>query len=81
MSASITLKNIPDDIYCRLKEVAAVHHRSLNGEIIACLEHVLMPSRVGSDEHLLRARQLRASLAANQFSADEIADAIEAGRP
>ena len=36
--ASITVKNIPADLYEHLKESAGANHRSLNGEIIACLE-------------------------------------------
>lgn len=81
MPATITLKNIPDDIYSRLKEVAGAHHRSINGEIIACLERVLMPSRVTGDERLARARQLRQGCQAGSFNPDEIARAIEQGRP
>lgn len=81
MSASVTIKNIPDDIYNRLKEVAEVHHRSLNGEVIACLERVLMPTHVPSDEVLARARRLRAGLKPGEFKADDIAEAIDQGRP
>jgi plasmid stability protein len=36
--ASITVKNIPSDLYEQLKESAVANHRSLNGEIIACIE-------------------------------------------
>ncbi len=81
MSASITLKNIPDDIYSRLKEVAEAHHRSLNSEIIACLESMLLPTRVMPNERLARARQLRKELILGKFEANEIEDAIEQGRP
>ena len=35
---TITVKNIPDDIYERLKEVAGANHRSINREMIVCLE-------------------------------------------
>ncbi|MEE4329612.1 MAG: Arc family DNA-binding protein, partial [Wenzhouxiangella sp.] len=38
MSTSITLKNIPDPIYQRIKQATKRHHRSMNNEIIACLE-------------------------------------------
>lgn len=36
--ATITLKNIPDRLYQRLKYFAKLHHRSLNSEIIFNLE-------------------------------------------
>lgn len=43
MPATITLKNIPDAIYEQLKQAAEAHHRSLNSEVIACLETQLLP--------------------------------------
>jgi hypothetical protein len=36
-STSITLDDIPDPIYQRIKLAAKRHHRSMNNEIIACL--------------------------------------------
>jgi antitoxin FitA len=56
---TLTLKNIPDDIYERLKASAAEHHRSLNGEAIACLERSLKPRKVSVEERLRRADELR----------------------
>lgn len=81
MAANLTLKNIPDAIYERLKEAAQAHHRSLNSEVIACLEQALMPARVGPEEHLAQARRIRAGLKTGVFKAEEIAQAIEQGRP
>ncbi len=81
MAANLTLKNIPDGIYDRLKEAAKAHHRSLNNEVIACLEQALMPASVGPGEHLARARLIREGLQPRPFKADEIAQAIEQGRP
>mgnify|MGYP003463668373 FL=1 len=78
---TITLKNIPDDIYHSLKSAAETHRRSLNSEILACLEKMLLPTRVASDERLVRARRLRLSLANAQFAAADIDAAIEQGRP
>ena len=81
MAAGLTLKNIPDEVYDRLKEVAQAHHRSLNSEVIACLEHVLMPARVNPAEHLARARRIREGLHTGEFKVDDIAKAIDQGRP
>lgn len=77
---TVTLKNIPDEIYQSLKVAATAHHRSMNSEIIACLEQVLLPTRVSADERLQRAKQIRNSLNNQQFSVEDIADAIEQGR-
>lgn len=81
MPVTITLKNIPDDLHHRLKEAARAHHRSLNGEAIACLERVLLPGRMSPDAQLARVRRLRDELAPGDFDARDIANAIEQGRP
>ena len=39
--AVLTIKNLPDDLYARLKSRAAAHNRSLNREAITCLELAL----------------------------------------
>ena len=35
---SITVKSIPDELYERIKQSAAEHRRSINKEVIICLE-------------------------------------------
>lgn len=72
MSTTLTLKNVPDGIYQRLKESAAAHRRSLNSEAIVCLESVLLPRRVPARERLARARALRPGLPEAGFSLVEI---------
>jgi antitoxin FitA len=62
MPTTLTLKNIPDAVYERLRASAGMHRRSLNSEALVCLESVLLPSRMTTDEQLQRARELRASL-------------------
>jgi plasmid stability protein len=81
MATTITLKNIPDEVYDSLRRAAAAHHRSINGEAIACLERVLLPSKAGQEERLARARQIREGLAGKKFKAADIAKAIKQGRP
>ena len=81
MGATITLKNIPDDVYDSLKLAADAHHRSINSEAIACLERVLLPSKVSNEEHMARARQMRESLKGKKFRAADIRKAIDDGRP
>ncbi|MEA3441264.1 MAG: Arc family DNA-binding protein, partial [Chloroflexota bacterium] len=38
---TLTVKNIPDDLYAQLKRYAAMNRRSLNSEIIVCIERVI----------------------------------------
>lgn len=80
MPAAITLKGIPEDLYERLKRAAKAHHRSLNSEVIACLERQLEPHALSADERLARARNLRAGLTSTEFDPQEISGAIRQGR-
>lgn len=81
MATNITLKNIPDDVYSRLKAAAESHRRSINSEAIVCLEAVLLPVRIQPSERLARARALRASLGAGKFDVDDIDAFKRADRP
>ena len=76
MPTTLTLKNVPDEVYERLKASADTHRRSLNSEAIMCLESVLLPGRINPDERLARARTLRAALGPTRFNAREI-DALK----
>ena len=77
---SITVKNIPDSIYNKLKKQAEAQHRSMNSEIITCLEQSVEPKRVSPDEILRQARMIRKKVRGS-LSAAEIQSAIEQGRP
>lgn len=80
MPTSLTLKNIPDALYERLKAAAELHRRSLNSEAIVCLESVLLPNRLAPSERVARARALRAGLPQGRFTAEDIDAAKRAGR-
>ena len=56
---AITLKNIPDSLYTQLKNAANIHHRSLNSEIIYCVESTLGTHKINVSEHIEIARKLR----------------------
>lgn len=57
--ATITLKNIPDPTYKTLKELAAEHHRSINGEVIHLIEKATKSTKFDPNHHLLAAREIR----------------------
>lgn len=77
---SITVKNIPQELYEKLKINASLNHRSLNNEMIHCIESVVMPQRLTVSEKLLRARKIRSRISGHVFDPGEIKNAIEAGR-
>ncbi|MCL2011655.1 MAG: Arc family DNA-binding protein [Cystobacterineae bacterium] len=84
MPTTLTLKNIPSEVYERLKASAKNNRRSLNGEAIVCLESVLLPRRMTASERLERARALRAVLRAtfpnSRFRAKDIQAYKQEGR-
>jgi plasmid stability protein len=69
--ATVTVKNIPDEIYERLKSVAAINRRSINSEIIMCIENTVASRRINLDEMLENARQLRQLTAGHLISDEE----------
>lgn len=79
MPTTLTLKNIPDQLYERLRRTATLHRRSLNSEAIVCLERVLLPSVMQASERIARAQALRADLPP-VFNAPDIAKFKQAGR-
>lgn len=80
MPVTITLKNIPDAVYEQLKVAAEVHHRSLNSEVIACLENILLPIKKAPLERLARARILRSQLSVKDVNTADIDDFKNQGR-
>ena len=80
MPTTLTLKNIPDEVYDRLKLSAETHRRSMNSEAIVCLEAVLLPARPTPTEWLARARELRGALQQGKFRARDIDSLKREGR-
>lgn len=78
--ATITVKNIPDDLYERLKRAARANRRSINSEIIVCIERSVGPQKVDPEQMIARARELRERSADYRITDDEFSDAKAAGR-
>lgn len=57
--ATLTIKNVPDDLYDELKRTAEAHRRSINSEVLVCLERALQGPRIDVDEFLAGVRKLR----------------------
>ncbi|MCA0175718.1 MAG: plasmid stability protein [Proteobacteria bacterium] len=80
MPTNLTLKNIPDAVYHRLKWAAQLHRRSLSSEAIVCLESILLPTRMTPSERIARARELRAALPVGAFCTCDIDATKREGR-
>lgn len=57
--ANLTIKNIPEPIVRRLKARAAQRRRSLNSEVIACLEALVQPTPIDPEALLAEIRAVR----------------------
>jgi plasmid stability protein len=79
--ATVTVKNIPDEIYEKLKRAAKMNHRSINSEIIACIERAVGSRQIDPEAVLANARRLRAQVSGPPITDLELAQAKTAGRP
>ena len=78
--ATLTLKNIPDDLHRQLKEQAARNRRSLNSEAIHCLEQALAAVPTDPDTYLARIRPLREKTTRLPLTEERLRAAREEGR-
>jgi plasmid stability protein len=78
---TITVKNIPEEIYERIKQQAKANRRSINSEIIAIFEQAI-PKRTPMDvnEILERARKVRELTAHYTAPTEEIDEWKREGR-
>ena len=79
--ATLTLKSIPDDLYALLKQRAAEHRRSINSEVLVCLEQALRSRRANPEAMLGRADAVRERLRMPNWTDAALKDAKSSGRP
>ena len=79
--ATITINNIPNDLYGQLKDAAKANRRSINSEVIVCIERRLTSYKPDIDEVLHKARQLRELTAGYPLTDEALDEAIRDGRP
>jgi antitoxin FitA len=79
--ATLTIKNVPEPLVRRLKRQAALHRRSLNLEVITCLETAAQAAPVDVDAMLARVRALRRTPARGHVTDALLARLKGRGRP
>jgi plasmid stability protein len=77
---SFTVKDIPHDLYDRLKASAKVHHRSVNREILHRLEVSLRSRKVPASEILEAASRIHEAMGDRVLTVEEIQSARREGR-
>lgn len=78
---ALTIKNIPDSLYQQLKTAAELHRRSINSEVIVCLEKTLTSTKISFADRLSRIEQLRSTIKNSTITPEDIEQAINCGRP
>jgi plasmid stability protein len=68
---TITVKNMPDDIYEDLKNSASIHRRSINSEVIFCIEKAVRSHRLDPNEFFTRVEAMR-----NKIDVPPLTDAL-----
>jgi len=74
--ANLNVKNIPADVYERLKRRASDHRRSLNGEILVLLEQGVKSSRVDPVDFLRRLKAVQERMNGKPLT-DEVLEAAK----
>jgi hypothetical protein len=77
---TITVKNIPSELYEQLKQSAESNHRSINSEIIICIERAVRSRRITPEQTLARAHALRQKTKEYPITDHEFNQAKFAGR-
>jgi len=78
--ATVTIKNVPDDLYQRVKNSARTNRRSINSEIIVCLERSILARKIPAESLLARARELR-KRSGGRMTVSRLDRARKRGRP
>jgi len=81
MSTTITVKNIPPELYERLKQNASLHHRSINSEVIALIEAGIAAKKRKPEDFLASARAIREKTGRYELKKEFIDKAKREGRP
>lgn len=77
---ALTIKSIPDSLYRRLKRRAAAHRRSLNSEILICLEQAIAAEPADARAVLAQADALRKRLRVPRLTDARLRAAKAVGR-
>ncbi|MDD5095523.1 MAG: Arc family DNA-binding protein [Dehalococcoidia bacterium] len=78
---TITVKNIPSDLYERLKQSAAENRRSINSEVIVCIEReVQVRKHENIDDLLAKARKVRGKTSGQVLTDEKFTELKALGR-
>jgi plasmid stability protein len=77
---TLTIKNIPNDLYNDLQRAAAQHRKTISSHIIDCLKAV-MRQGTAAEQTLNQIQRVRSEISSDIVTEEEIEQAINEGRP
>ena len=77
---NITIKNIPNDLYKKIKLTAQENRRSINNEIISRLDHALKSTRIEANSFIKKIEDFQKNLNMPSLTEDILKEAKEKGR-
>lgn len=80
MPMNMSVSDIPDELYERLKMSAKRNHRSVSNEAIACLEKATLNSLISRSEHLESIRRITSKQDLQKNATIDIDEAKREGR-
>lgn len=78
---TMTIKNVPEDLYARIKESASEHGRSMNNEVIYLLKRGCHGRRIDVEHFLAKAEAIRNKLVLPPLTDEALSVAKREGRP
>lgn len=78
---TMTIKNIPEDLYFKIRQSAVENGRSINSEVIYCLKRSFQGGRVDREELLAKFKALREKIPLPPLTDEILRSAKEEGRP
>lgn len=78
---ALTIKSIPEGLYRRLKQKASEHHRSINREVILCLEQALQSNRLDPSDFIAQIDTLQRETAVPALTEQDLKKAKATDRP
>lgn len=78
---TMTIKNIPDELYELLKKRAEEQGRSMNSEVISCLKRALQGGRIDPEAFLARVEAMQRQVSIPPLTDEILRCAKEEGRP
>lgn len=77
---SITIKNIPADLYDKLKIKARENRRSINNEVINCIDRSLRSRRIDAEEFIAKIEFIHHKHKVPKITAKDLKEGIREGR-